>query len=376
MKKRLVVSPNKFRVNEAAKKYVQTLKTSPGRYDYLYQKPYSFSNHRSYFSYMHGIVNILQAMSVPPGGHVLDVGSGPGWITEILAGLGFRVTCIEPSEDMIEIAKKRIELFDAKHRLKSNISWKCEIIEECSLKDASCDGIIFFDALHHVVDESLSLKQCYRILTPGGVIGIYEGAWVPGNRDIEAPFIEETNRSGVLESPFTREYLDLLLRQTGFIQVNRYYVVNGLFLPSKNPVPFALDAMKYSNILTAVRPYPKTTADPTARTSAIIKPICSKNKGGKTVLKIELENTGDTAWLHREADRGWVTIALRKGEPGSPEFREMDRHHLPRTILPGERLEMDLEYPDLRNEEWTPDLVNEGYYWFSQKLEWVPKKPK
>jgi len=372
MNKRFVVSPDKLRATEAAKKYVKELSST--NYNYLFQKPYEFNSKQpSYFIYMYNILNMLQVMSIPPGGHVVEVGSGPGWISEILAGLGFRVTCIEPSEEMIEISKKRIELFDAKHRLKSQVSWKCETIEDCSLKDTSYDGIIFFDALHHIAEEPLALKQCYRILTPGGVIGIHEGAWIPGNRDIEDPLVEEMNRSGVLESPFTREYLDLLLRETGFIQITRYYVVNGLFIPSNNPVPSALDAMKYNNILTAIRPYTKTTADPTARTSAKIRILSSKHEKGKTILKIELENTGDTAWLHREADRGWVTIALRKGEPGSPEFLEKDRHKLPRTISPGERLEISIEYPDLQNEEWTLDLVNEGYYWFSQKPEWAQK---
>lgn len=372
MKKRLIANPNPPQVNEAAKKYVQQLNSS--NYDYLFLKPYAFiSDSPSYFTYMYNVLNILQAMSVTPRGHIIEVGSGPGWITEILIGLGFRVTCIEPSEDMIEISKKRIELFDVKHHLKSQVSWKCEMIEDCSLKDTSYDGILFFDTLHHVVNEANALKQCFRILVPGGVIGIHEGAWIPGSRELEAPYKEEMSRSGVLESPFTREYLDHLLRQTGFINITRYYAVNGLFIPSNNPIPSALDTMKYNNILTSIRPYSKTTADPNARTSANIKIVSRKNKEEKTILRVHLENTGDTAWLHREAERGWITIALRKGEPGSSEFQEMYRHKLPRTILPGEGLEIDLEYPDLQNEEWTPDLVNEGYYWFSQKSNWTQK---
>jgi len=369
MRTRFVASPNKPCSIEAAKKYVSQL--SPTNYSYLFQKPFSISDNPSFFTYMYSALNLLQVMSLPPGGHILEVGSGPGWITEILAGLGFRVTCIEPSEEMIEISKMRIESFDAKYRLKSQISWKCEEIEDCSLLSNSFDGIIFFDSLHHVTDESCALNHCFRILVPGGVIGIHEGAWIPGNRDIEKPLIEEMERSGVLESPFTREYLDLLLKETGFIQINRYYGLNGFFLPSENPVRSALNTMKYNNILTAIRPpYSKTTADPTARTSATIKVISSKKiEGEKIILKLRLENTGETAWLHQRADRGWVTIALRKGKPGSPEFREMDRYLLPKTVLPGEFLELDLEYPDLGNEQWIPDLVNEGYFWFSQKLD-------
>lgn len=366
MKKRFVALPNKLRVNEAAKTYVKELSTS--NYNYLFLKPYgSIKGNTSYFTYMYSVLNLIQAMDLPEGGHVLEVGSGPGWVTEILAGLGFQVTCVEPSEDLIEIAKRRIELFDAKHRINSNISWKCELIEDCSLQDSSCDGVMFFDALHHVVDESCALKQCFRVLSPGSVIGIHEGAWIPGNREIEAPLINEMKRSGVLESPFTIDYLDLILKQTGFIQITRYYTLNGLFIPSKNPVSSALKAMKYHNILTAVRPHAKTTADPSADTSGIIKIISKKNEGGKMILKLRLENTGDTAWLHREAGRGWVTIALRRGEPGSPNFKELDRHPLPRTVLPGEILELDLEYPNTDIGEWTSDLVNEGYYWFSQR---------
>ena len=34
-------------------------------------------------------------------GRVLEVGSGPGWVTEMLMGLGFEVDAVEPSASMI-----------------------------------------------------------------------------------------------------------------------------------------------------------------------------------------------------------------------------------------------------------------------------------
>ena len=53
-------------------------------------------------------MNLLRAMGVTPGGRVVEVGSGPGWVTEILLALGYEVDAVEPSEDMIAIAKERI----------------------------------------------------------------------------------------------------------------------------------------------------------------------------------------------------------------------------------------------------------------------------
>jgi hypothetical protein len=86
---------------------------------------------------------------------------------------------------------------------------------------------------------------------------------------------------------------------------------------------------------------------------------------------VRLRNQGQTVWLNQLRTRGWVTLALRQGEPGSPDFREAEpRHTLPAPVPPGKELVLDVAYrlpEDYEGRPWQLDLVNERLFWFSQK---------
>ena len=114
-----------------------------------------------------------------------------------------------------------------------------------------------------------------------------------------------------------------------------------------------LKQMKFSNTLIALRPYEKSTADFTANTAGNIEIIAMRKEAGKLFITVNLKNTGESVWLHRPISRGYVTIAMRKGTPGSDNFQELQRHLLPRDISPREFLNIELEYPDSDSSEWT-----------------------
>src|ERR1700720_2632979 len=67
----------------AAREYVARLPDENRAW--LYRKPFDVSTgHPAFFDEMYGIMNLLRAMAITPRGRVLEVGSGPGWGTEIL----------------------------------------------------------------------------------------------------------------------------------------------------------------------------------------------------------------------------------------------------------------------------------------------------
>ncbi len=243
---------------EASKGYVANL--SEANREYLFYKPFDFTpGNATYYSLMYNLLNILQAMKIKPGGKVLEVGSGPGWVTEILISQGFQVDAVEPSDDFIEIARERIQAHISHHHLKfqGGVKFHCDTIEECKLPADSFDAILFFDALHHVVDEKKCLKNCFQCLNSGGVLGIHEGSWSQENKDLERQLNEEMNRSGCLESPFTTDYLDYILKKTGFIQITRYHQINGLYPISQGNLTIDQAAQiraEYANIVIAIKP--------------------------------------------------------------------------------------------------------------------------
>ncbi len=364
---------------QAAREYVSRL--SEADQAWLYRKPYDVSTgHPAFFDEMYGIMNLVRAMGITPKGRVVEVGSGPGWVTEILLALGYEVDAVEPSADMIAVARERVGHARQHYHLGDSprVEFHAEPLETCSLPGDAYDAVIFHAALHHVVDEEKSLGQCFRLLRPGGVLGVSEGAWIPGDRYWEEKLDAAMRDYGALENPFTAEYLDYLLRRLGFEDIRRYYAINGLFPVDMGDCRIAKAAAYRpwdGNNLTARKPapYAATTLDPNARTEARIEVLESAldRLSGIARLKVRLVNSGETAWLAEGRGMGWVSIALRRGELGSPEMVEgVSRHRLPRTVAPGEEIVMDLAFrlpAESFEGPWFLDLVNEEVFWFSTR---------
>ncbi len=350
--------------------------------EWLYRKPFDANaGNAAFFDEMYSVMNLLRAMAITPGGRVLEVGSGPGWVTEILLALGYEVHALEPSEEMIAIAAERVAAARGHFHLGDSppVTFHAEPLETCSLPSEAYDAVLFHASLHHVVDEDRGLAQCFRLLRPGGVLGASEGAWIPGDRKLEAQLDQEMQRFGTLENPYTVEYLDFLLRRHGFVDVRRYFAVNGLLPEAMGRRPVAAVATSRpwdGNNLTARKPslHRATTLDGgTARTRARITVLATTldRPTGAAHLQVRLANRGDTAWLANAPRVGWVAVALRQGEPGSPDLVEAGgRHPLPRTLAPGEQIVLDLDFrlpPARAAGPWLLDLVNEGMFWFSER---------
>jgi SAM-dependent methyltransferase len=371
----------KFR--KAAEEYVAKLPSLA----WLNSKPLFYvpgADYNLFFTEMYQVLNLLEAMMIPAGGRVLEVGSGPGWVTEVLLGCGFDVDAIEPSTDMIDVARQRIANCFQHHQAANppRVEFHACTLEECTLPDGSFDAILFHASLHHVIDEDKGLAQCFRMLRPLGVLGVSEAAWCPGERGLEEGLEREMREFGTLENPYTIEYLDYLLQKHGFDDVIRYYGVNGLFaahMGSATVREVAQMGQLGSNTLTARKPGPTdgdprlTTACPWVQTMGSIRVLELRFDPGTRAarLRVALQNTGKTTWLHRPGKPGHVRLGLRQGEPGAGRFREAPtRDSLPGAIAPKEKLEGEwlFHLPEAyQRGPWYLDLVNDTHYWFSSR---------
>jgi SAM-dependent methyltransferase len=208
----------------------------------LWQKPLDWSpGHPSFLGGMTQLLNALQAMGLEPGSTIVEVGSGAGWATEWLAGLAYRVICIEPSEDLIAVAKQRVSDFLAAHRmsfLMNNVTWQATTLEEAAIADKTADAVLFFESFHHIIDESRAAANVHRILKDDGVLCIIgDSNWIPGDPDQEESWKAEMAAFGTLESPFTDKYLTHVLREAGFSEVRRYHAVNTLIPVEREAEP-------------------------------------------------------------------------------------------------------------------------------------------
>lgn len=367
----------------AAQTYVSNLRG--GEVSWLHCKPFDPTpGNQQYFRLMFDLLNMLQSMQIRPNGRILEVGSGPGWITEILLMQGFSVDALEPSGDLIEIARDRCATLSTHYRLDVNpqVTFHQSTLEEIEFENESFDAVLFFDVLHHVVHEEVAIEKCFRFMKPDGQLGIVEGAWHPDFKELEQSCIDEMEKFGTQENPFSTEYLDLLLAQSGFIDVQRHVAVNGFFSQNQLAQPlqnFAMQSISHSNNVTARKASQEETLHPPCtaldRHTAVEMHLIS---GGidiekKTAnLQIRLKNTGETLLSHRDRQIGHITLALRNGHPDTPTFIECrERHVLTKSLTPDDEVILNLMYslppttPLLDN--WQLDLVSEYCYWFSSR---------
>jgi ubiquinone/menaquinone biosynthesis C-methylase UbiE len=92
----------------------------------------------------------------------LDLGSGTGRFTPVLADEFGPVTGVEPADRMREIA-----ITDAAH---ADVRYLAGSAEAIPLPDASVDYTLIFLAWHHVPDKPRAAREIARVTRPGGTL--------------------------------------------------------------------------------------------------------------------------------------------------------------------------------------------------------------
>ena len=336
---------------DAAKAYPQQIPRT-GR-DWLYMKPYEWSaRHRGFFYNMHNALNLLNRMKLGPGADVLEVGCGPGWLTEILIMLGYQVTACDPAPGLLKIAHYRSDHAAEHHQrpqIRDRVRFLVGALEDLDFSEGQFDGIIFYDVLHHIVDEEKGLTNCARWLRPGGALGVIEGAWIPGDAAQEAALGEEMAAYGTLENPFTQDYLDEILRKVGLTEIERLIGVSGFFPAASQHETLAQHAIEnpaVRNDLIAHKPWDGFlySSDPNAATKVVLAVSNVQREAQSIKCAVGIENVGETVLLGGVDRSGAISLALRKGDPYSDMQEAKNRVGLDRNLPPGEKISMEVEF--------------------------------
>ena len=93
---------------------------------------------------------------------VLDLGCGGGILTEALAKLGAHMTGIDIEKDLIEVAKT--------HALENHLKIDYHAMPVQDYNDKQFDVIVCMEMLEHVESPIHIIKECKRLLKPGGTL--------------------------------------------------------------------------------------------------------------------------------------------------------------------------------------------------------------
>lgn len=104
----------------------------------------------------------IAAARVEPGDRVLDVGCGPGALTEVLVErLGAeQVTAVDPSGPFVEAARSRLPGVDIRR----------SSAEELPFPDDTFDAAMAQLVVHFMADPVAGLREMGRVTRPGGAV--------------------------------------------------------------------------------------------------------------------------------------------------------------------------------------------------------------
>lgn len=116
-------------------------------------------------------VAIVESLAPQAGERWLDVGCGAGNLAEIAAGAGARVTGIDLSPRLIDVAKARAQAGGFA------IEYRVGDAENLDVEDASFDVVSSSVGMIFAPDHAAAASEFARVTRPGGRLGF--SAWTP-----------------------------------------------------------------------------------------------------------------------------------------------------------------------------------------------------
>ncbi len=381
---------------QGAREYAAAL--SPELSYYLRTKPFCNLHKPIKFSgdgmdpetarHFYDFANMASALALRADAKILDVGCGPGWVTEYFARLGYDMTGMDISEGLIQVARERLEHLP--YQIDQDTPLRCRFLNhdiESAPLGEKFDAIICYDALHHFDDEQSVFRNLAAMLDIGGILFILEGHKPPAGSATEIELRGFMEKYQTLESPFSESYLRTLIDENGFAIVSDYVSVNGLFekemlvgteenwsLPLRS-----LDTDYHHLTCMKVAAGAPGSSVPDSRNPGILRAkILLRGSTPETVIQgqtfkvpITFINSGETLWLTGQTVRkGMVMPAVKITDERGRLALENHGPLLPRAVAPGRSITLDLPItaPNKAGKYSVKiDLVDQNVCWFEEQ---------
>ena len=150
--------------------------------------------------------------NLEPGAKVLELGCGTGYFTRELVDTGAKITAIDISPDLLEVARKEIQA--------GNVEFIVDNAYEMSFEEETFDHVIGSSVLHHL-EIKKALAEIHRVLKPGGRIAFTEPNIMNPQIALQKniPALKRKMGDSPDETAFSKRQMIKLLRVTGFSSI-------------------------------------------------------------------------------------------------------------------------------------------------------------
>ncbi|MDO4475881.1 MAG: methyltransferase domain-containing protein [Lachnospiraceae bacterium] len=117
--------------------------------------------------------SILEAFPgrTPEDIHVLDAGCGPGFFTRLLTEIGFQVTALDCTEEMLREAQVNLG------EQAGQVRWMLGDVEKIELPDLSFDCIVSRNVTWNLQHPREAYKEWFRLLQSNGLLLNFDANW-------------------------------------------------------------------------------------------------------------------------------------------------------------------------------------------------------
>jgi len=147
-------------------------------FDHELQWPYPYGTKSARTVGLHLIGHgwLIHVLDLPAGSRILEIGSGYGALTVHLAGMGYRVTCLDISLPLLNFIRARTA------HLPQEVETICGDMATVEIEE-TFDAVIFNASLHHSLEHRAVLQRLDTILTPQGMVAFAAEPVVPDDSE-------------------------------------------------------------------------------------------------------------------------------------------------------------------------------------------------
>ncbi|MBI5903643.1 MAG: class I SAM-dependent methyltransferase [Deltaproteobacteria bacterium] len=362
--------------NKKADEYFSNIKENP----YHLNKP--FENPLETPEFLWRFALVLSNLRIGAGHTVLDFGCGTCWTSELLKRMDLMVYSLDVSQHALDIGK-RVVGFDKRTQSRGKIDFIMFDGKTIPLPENHVDRILCFDSFHHVPNCEAVLKEFFRILRPGGIVGFSEPGW---GHSKSPQSIKEMETYEVVENDILIDDIWKIAVKSGF---NKGWVKPCLPIGFSIPINEFRSA-KFGNYSKSLNRIVGNQFEnmsifflqkgddiwdsryPSRLTAEIRIPDnqIEVNEFSEIKIPITIKNTGDTRWLSKTFNsKGEVRLGVHLYDKDFKLLNlDFDRLMLPMDVDSGEMTDIPYQrHIQLSKGEYILcfDMVSECIKWFN-----------